>query len=108
MSKPENGKSLRGPRTIALVGPHGAGKTLLLESIAAITGAVPRKGSVSAGSSRGDVAPEARKRGMSVEANVLTTRYLGEEFTFLDCPGSIEFLGDTLNILPLVDAAVVV
>ena len=29
---------------------------------------------------------------MSVEINVLTTRYLDEDFTFLDCPGSIEFL----------------
>ncbi|HEY4125772.1 MAG TPA: elongation factor G, partial [Rhizomicrobium sp.] len=29
-------------------------------------------------------------------------------FTFLDCPGSIEFLQDTLNILPGIDAAVVV
>ena len=45
---------------------------------------------------------------MSVEMNVLTTQYLGEEFTFLDCPGSIEFLADTLNVLPAIDAAVVV
>ena len=41
-------------RTVALLGPHGAGKTLLLESIATITGAIPRKGSVTAGSSLGD------------------------------------------------------
>ena len=27
---------------------------------------------------------------------------------FLDCPGSIEFLADTLNVLPAIDAAVVV
>ena len=96
------------PRTIALVGPHGAGKTLLLESIATITGAIQRKGSVSQGSSLGDFSPEARKRGMSLDINVLTTRYLDEEFTFLDCPGSIEFLGETLNLLPCIDAAVVV
>jgi len=95
-------------RAIALVGPYGAGKTSLLESIAAITGAVPRKGSVQGGSSLGDSAPEARARQMSVEMNVLTTQYLGEEFTFLDCPGSIEFLGDTLNLLPGIDAAIVV
>ncbi len=100
--------SPKSPRAIALLGPHGAGKTLLLESIAAITGAVPRKGSVSGGSSLGDFSVEARKRQMSVAVNVLTTRYMDEEFTFLDCPGSIEFLGDTLNALPLIDAAVVV
>jgi elongation factor G len=96
------------PRAIALVGPHGGGKTSLLESIAAITGAVARKGSVANGSSLGDFSPASRARVMSVEMNVLTTQYLGEEFTFLDCPGSIEFLGDMLNLLPGIDAAVVV
>ena len=40
--------------------------------------------------------------------NCATTKYLDESFTFLDCPGSIEFLQDTLNVLPGVDAAVVV
>ena len=103
-----NSQHPKSPRTVALLGPHGAGKTLLLESIATITGTIQRKGSVSAGTSLGDSGPEARKRGMSVGVNVLTTRYLGEEFTFLDCPGSIEFLGDSLNVLPGIDAAVVV
>jgi len=63
---------------------------------------------VTAGSSLGDSSAQARARAMSVETNVLTTTYLGEEFTFLDCPGSIEFLGDALNILPGIDAAIVV
>ena len=100
LGNPKIPNTRHGPRTVALIGPHGAGKTLLLESIAAITGAVPRKGSVTAGSSLGDTSAEARARVMSVEINVLSTRYLGEEFTFLDCPGSIEFLGDAINILP--------
>ncbi|HZQ41131.1 MAG TPA: elongation factor G [Rhizomicrobium sp.] len=103
-----NSRNKVGSRAIALVGPYGSGKTLLLESIAAITGAVTRKGSVTGGTSLGDFSAEARARQMSVELNVLSTRYLDEDFTFLDCPGSIEFLADTLNVLPAVDAAVVV
>ncbi|MBS0281543.1 MAG: elongation factor G [Proteobacteria bacterium] len=103
-----NPKSKAGTRCIALIGPYGSGKTLLLESIAAVTGAVTRKGSVNGGTSLGDFSPEARARQMSVELNVLSTQYLGEDFTFLDCPGSIEFLADTLNVLPAIDAAVVV
>ncbi|HEV2653196.1 MAG TPA: elongation factor G [Rhizomicrobium sp.] len=98
----------RGPRTVALVGPYGSGKTTLLESILSITGAVQRKGQVAQKNTVGDASPEARARQMSVEVNSATTKFLDQSFTFLDCPGSIEFLQETLNVLPGVDAAVVV
>lgn len=93
---------------MALVGPYGSGKTTLLESLLTVTGAIPRKGSVTQKNSVGDSSPEARARQMSVEVNCATTHYLDESFTFLDCPGSIEFLQEMLNALPGCDAAVVV
>ena len=102
----KNGGS--GPRAVALVGPYGAGKTTLLESILFTTGAATRKGSVPAKNTVGDASPEARARQMSVEVNAATTKYMDESFTFLDCPGSIEFLQEALNVLPGVDAAIVV
>ena len=107
-TKEHSTKIKASPRAIALFGPHGGGKTTLLESIAVITGAAQRKGAVALGTSLGDSSPESRARVMSVEMNVLNTQYLGEEFTFLDCPGSIEFLTDTINVLPGIDAAIVV
>ena len=58
-NKEQTPKIKAGPRAIALVGPHGGGKTTLLESIAMITGAVQRKGSVATGSSLGDSAPRS-------------------------------------------------
>src|ERR1700741_3214124 len=97
-----------GPRAVALVGPYGSGKTTLLESILFATGAVQRKGSVAQKNTVGDASAEARERKMSGEVNVAAPRYLDESFTFLDCPGSIEFLQETLNVLPGVDAAIVV
>ena len=97
-----------GPRCVAILGPYGAGKTTLLESILWITGATTRKGSIAAGNTVGDFSAEARARQMSVEVNTATTNYLDESFTFLDCPGSIEFLQESLNVLSGVDAAVVV
>jgi elongation factor G len=33
---------------------------------------------------------------------------MGDNYTFIDCPGSIEFIQDMRNVLPAVDAAVVV
>ncbi|MGA7713882.1 MAG: elongation factor G [Rhizomicrobium sp.] len=105
MSSSNGGK---GPRTVALVGPYGSGKTTLLESILFVTETVPRKGSIAQKNTVGDSTPEARARQMSVEINCATARYLNESLTFLDCPGSIEFLQDTLFAVQGVDAAVVV
>lgn len=102
----KNGAS--GPRCIALMGPYLSGKTTLLESILARTGAVSRQGKVSDGNTLGDASPEARSHGMSVELNVAHTSFLGDEFTFIDCPGSIEFSQEQLAVLPGVDAVVVV
>ncbi|NWH09492.1 MAG: elongation factor G [Alphaproteobacteria bacterium] len=97
-----------GPRTVALVGPYGAGKTTLLESLLWITGATSRKGSVRTRNSIGDYSPEARSHQMSTAVSVAMCQYLGDSYTFLDCPGSIEFLQETINVLPSCDAAVVV
>lgn len=97
-----------GPRMIAIVGPYGSGKTSLLESLLHATGATTRKGSVSAGNSVGDASAEARARQMSTEPNAVVTTWLGDTYAFVDCPGSIEFLADTLNAVAACDAAIVV
>lgn len=97
-----------GPRLIALVGPFQSGKTTLLESLLARTGALSRQGSVRDSTSVGDAAVEARAHAMSIEANVASAEYLGDRITFVDCPGSVEFLNDMRFVLPLCDAAVVV
>src|ERR1043166_8583152 len=102
------GISPAGPRCIALVGPFQSGKTTLLEAILARTGAIARQGTVEAGTTVGDGSPEARHHKMSVELSVATTSFLGDSYTFIDCPGSVEFVHDMRAALPAVDAAVVV
>jgi elongation factor G len=101
-------RSPRGPRCIALVGPFQSGKTTLLEAILARTGAIPKAGSVDAGTSHGDASPEARHHKMSVGLSAATVQFMGDSYTFIDCPGSIEFAHDMRAALPAVDAAIVV
>jgi len=102
------GQPARSARCIALVGPYLSGKTTLLEAILARTGAITRQGTTAAGNTLGDTSEEARHHGMSVELNVATVDFLGDNFTFLDCPGSIEFQADAAHALTACDAAVVV
>jgi elongation factor G len=102
------GQPARSARCIALVGPYLSGKTTLLEAILARAGAVSRQGSMAAQNTVGDASEEARHHGMSVELNVAEVNFLDDNFTFLDCPGSIEFQADALNVLTACDAAVVV
>lgn len=97
-----------GPRCVALVGPYLSGKTTLLEAMLTATGAIRRKGSVKEGNMVGDASAVARKRQMSVELNIAHCEFMGEDWTILDCPGSIEFSQDGRNALMAADIAVVV
>jgi elongation factor G len=101
-------RRIAGPRLIALVGPFQSGKTSLLEAILARSGGAARQGSVRDGTSVGDSSAEARAHAMSVEPNVASVDYMGDRFTFFDCPGSVEFIHDMRHALPVCDAAVVV
>lgn len=102
------GTRATGPRCIALVGPFQSGKTTLLEAILERTGALQRMGSVETGTTVADASAEARQFKMSIEAGIATTSFMGESYTFIDCPGSVDFLHEMRNIVPAVDAAVVV
>lgn len=95
-------------RSIAIVGPYQSGKSTLLESLLYVTGAISRKGSVVDGNSVADGVAEARNRQMSVEVTAAFSEYRGAQLSFLDCPGSVEFVQESWNALVGVDAAIVV
>ena len=103
-----DGEAGRSARCIALVGPYMSGKTTLLEAILHRGGAISRQGTIADANTVGDGAPEARAHGMSTELNVADIEFLGDRFTFIDCPGSIEFQSESDAVLAAVDAAVVV
>jgi elongation factor G len=102
------GTRATGPRCVALVGPFQSGKTTLLEAILARTGVIQRQGTVEAGNTVGDASKESRHHRMSDELSVATTSFMGDTYTFLDCPGSVEFVHDMRAVLPAIDVAVVV
>ncbi len=88
------------PRVVAVVGPQGVGKTTLLDSLLRVTGAPPLHASGAHGATS--------ERAMTMELMAATTEFLGERWTFLDCPGAPEFFLEARHALMICDAALVV
>jgi elongation factor G len=85
-----------GPRSVALVGPYGSGKSTLFEALLATAGAPLKKSS------------DARSRAMTTEVRLGHCSFMGDHWSILDCPGSVEFAHETIGALMAVDLAVLV
>ncbi len=96
------------PRTALICGPYQSGKTSLFEAMLSEAGALKRYNLQSSNFVLGDNSEEARSHEMSTEMNIATVDYLGEPWTFLDCPGSIELIHETRCAIGVADIAVVV
>lgn len=101
-------KTLPGPRCATLVGAYASGKTSLFEEMLFAAGAVDRRGTVKDGNTVGDGASEARARNMSTEVSVASFAYLGEPWTLIDAPGSVELAHEADCAMMVADVVVVV
>ena len=97
-----------GHRCAVLVGPYLSGKTTLMEAMLHASGTTQRRGSVRDGTTVGDHVAEARARQMSTEMNVAQASYLGDKWTILDCPGSVELAYEAQQAMLAADVAIVV
>lgn len=97
VSKPERSSTpaTAKPRSIALVGPSGSGKSTLFDGLMAAAGTPVRRG--------GDHARTA-----TTELRLGHCAFMGDRWSILDCPGSVEFGYETACALMVVDLAVVV
>ena len=93
MSGTRNGRS---PRSVALVGPYSSGKSTLFDALIEAAGSPPKRPA------------DPRNRPMTTEVRLGHCEYLGDIWSILDCPGSIEFAHETESALAMVDIAVVV
>jgi elongation factor G len=95
-------------RTVALVGPSGAGKTSLAEALLWKAGAIGAAGSVEKGSTVSDSDPLEKRSLRSLNSSLLHFEH-GDITTYLiDTPGAPDFLGQSLPALEAVETAAIV
>lgn len=95
-------------RTVALVGPAAAGKTLLLDALLAHAGVIPQAGSIERGSTVGDHDPLEKRLGHSLQSSLAHFTHDGLRVHAIDTPGAPDFVGQALPALEAADTALVV
>ena len=97
-----------GIRTLALVGPQGAGKTSLAEALLARAGMIGTPGSLERGTTVSDWDPLERRMTHSLNTSVMHLVHGGLRVHLLDTPGAADFVGQSLPALEAVETAAVV
>ena len=86
-------------RCAAIVGPQGAGKTTLLKAL------IERAGGTAPAL---DASAEAKAFSMTTEPNIAACEFLGDHWSFIDCPGSAELFPSSLAAMSAADIVVLV
>jgi elongation factor G len=92
-------------RNIALIAPHGVGKTALADAMLHVTGKVGRRGNVDDGSSVFDYLEEEIDKKQTVSASLAWTEVGGCKLNIIDTPGVDDFRGDVYASLGVVEGA---
>ncbi|MEO0587615.1 MAG: GTP-binding protein, partial [Planctomycetota bacterium] len=87
-------------RNLALIGPAGAGKTTLAETLLAAAGVVGSPGSVESKDTVSDHTTEEQAHGHSLHASLLHFDHEGRHVNLIDTPGLGDFMGQAIAAMP--------
>jgi len=102
------GNATSGIRNIALVGPAGAGKTSITETLLLQAGAIRARGSLARGTTVSDFDPQEKRLQHSLDTAICSFSTDGTRISLIDTPGYPDFLGKTLSVLEAVEAVAIV
>ncbi|HXY97219.1 MAG TPA: elongation factor G [Steroidobacteraceae bacterium] len=102
------GNATSGIRNIALVGPAGAGKTSITETLLLQAGAIRNRGNLARGTTVSDFDPQEKRLQHSLDTAICSFSTDGTRINLIDTPGYPDFLGKTLSVLEAVEAVAIV
>jgi len=91
-------------RNFGLVGQRGAGKTMLAEAMAYSAGITNRLGRIEDGSTLSDFTEEEKSHQTSLNLSILTCPWKKTKVNVVDMPGHMDFIGDALSGMQVVDS----
>lgn len=91
---------------IGIVAHVDAGKTSLTESIYSLAHPDYQKGSIKKENTLTDVLDIEKERGITIKTNSISVEWQGTKINILDMPGHIEFFGEVIRSLSVVDIAI--
>lgn len=94
-------------RIVGIVSANNTGKTTLAECMLFDSGTTDRMGKIESKNTASDFSPLETKRGFSINSSVLGYHWKDHEVTLIDCPGYFDFIGQTLEAIKVVDAAMI-
>ena len=94
-------------RNFAIVGHGASGKTMLCEAMLACAGEINRMGSIEAKNTVSDYHHDEHERQISIHSSPLHLEWTNKKFNIIDTPGYLDFIGEAISSLAVVDMAVV-
>jgi elongation factor G len=95
-------------KVIGLVSGNGSGKTSLAECFLFNSGTVNRLGKIESKNTVSDYSPIETKRGFSISSSILHYKWKNYDINFVDSPGYMDFIGQSISTLKIVDGVVLV
>lgn len=94
-------------RNFAIVGHGASGKTMLCEAMLSCSGEINRMGSIEAKNTVSDYHHDEHERQISIHSSPLHLEWRNKKFNIIDTPGYLDFIGEAISSLAVVDMAVV-
>jgi len=92
-------------RVIGLVSGNNTGKTTLSECFLFNSGVIDRMGKIETKNTMSDFSPLETKRGFSISSSILNYQWKNHNINLIDCPGYLDFIGQTLEAIQVIDGA---
>ena len=94
-------------RNIVLASHSSAGKTMMVEALANLTGITTRIGQVEDGTTISDFDDEEIRRGISLFTSVVPIEFNNVKLNLFDTPGYTDFIGEVISSMQVADGALI-